>query len=98
MKLNQEQKDKFEAHIDERLKEDDDCSACGKNQWSIDDRLYGLWEFGLAESEASRDVGIAPLIILTCGNCGCLRFFHALNVGLDVPGVEMGKPDEADIA
>ncbi len=94
MRLNQEQKKIFESHLIEKLKEDNDCSACGKNLWSFDAQVYGLFQMGL-ESE-TESIGLIPLITTTCKNCAGIRFFHAQHAGIEIPGVTIGDQNESD--
>ncbi len=49
------------------------CRECGKNLFDLPNCVFEVREF-----EPEEDVcGVFPIVMLTCNNCGNVRFFNA---------------------
>jgi hypothetical protein len=60
--------------------------GCGVRDWQLDQDIYGMHPYaGMANPFVARTGGVYPIIVLNCANCGNLRFFSAIMLGLVKP-------------
>ncbi len=78
MKMTKEQMDLVGQRISELWKGAKMCSFCGKDEWSLQDKLFSLPEFGTIAEEARQ---VYPVVVLYCRHCGNSFFLSAISVG-----------------
>lgn len=66
----------FKAYLKEKFPVPFHCPLCGAFEWNVDPNFFELRQF----FDGSLHVGapVAPLITMTCQNCGQVTFFNAL--------------------
>jgi len=88
MILTEEERKKINNFLEKKWKPPHNCSICHNNSWHISKELFELRPFyggGLKKLSPS---GVAPLIVITCANCGNTIFINALIAGLDLKGAK----------
>jgi hypothetical protein len=89
MKLDAEQLDKTLSWIGEKWK-DKRCPICENPNWSVSKTVFEMREFNPQGFVVGGPV--APLITVTCNNCGYNVAFNALKIGvIDTPS---GQPSD----
>src|SRR5438132_1003186 len=78
MQLNEEGRARFQAHLQNVLRQP--CSVCGTGNWQMDDSIFELREFhgGGLSNEGS----IKPVVAITCNTCGHILFMSPLTTGV----------------
>jgi hypothetical protein len=62
------------------------CPACGTRDWRIDQEIYEMRPFsGETNPFYQQTGGTYPLVLLGCSNCGHIRLFSAIKLGLVKP-------------
>ncbi len=62
------------------------CPACGTNDWKLDQEIYEMPLYpGSATAFATPRQGRYPIVMVNCSNCGFLRTFSAIMLGLVKP-------------
>src|SRR6266550_1849214 len=78
MQLNEEGRARFQAHLQNVLRQP--CSVRGSGNWQMDDSIFELREFhgGGLTGEGS----IKPVVAITCNGCGHVLFMSPLTTGI----------------
>lgn len=61
------------------------CSACGKSDWSYDDKIFEIREFTGNTIAIGGKTNVAPFLTTSCNNCGNTRFYNLIVAGLMRP-------------
>lgn len=92
MKLDKEQTEKLNKHLQEKWKPPVACGVCGANDWNISGEIYEFREFHQGNMVIGGSA-IIPVIPVTCNNCGNTVFINPLVAGLDISKKENMKPE-----
>lgn len=80
MKISIEQQKALQAQLD---KLDIHCAACGKDNFTLVDKIYELREFNEGNVIiGGPDSSVIPLVVLVCVDCGALVTLSAIKLGL----------------
>ena len=61
------------------------CPMCHSGTWQISDSIFSLPEY-MGGLFPGRGGAIFPVIPISCGNCGYVIFFNAIQLGILDPG------------
>lgn len=81
----------------ERFWREQDCAACGQNDWRAEGRLFMLQRMLPGEDETGRQgLGVVPGVGRTLFPVVCMSCGHTLLVGSQVAGInpEVSMPDD----
>lgn len=83
MKLNTRQQTELIQKIDSIWK-NRNCEICKNNSWNINDTIFQLSEFQGTDIIIGGG-SIAPLISLSCNQCGNTKLLNAIQLGIVDP-------------
>jgi len=81
VKLSKEQRKKVDEWMSERWTQRK-CPDCGHSTWSIDMNIFEMREFLEGKINISGYGYLKPVLVLTCENCGHLKTFNAVKIGI----------------
>lgn len=58
------------------------CPICATNTWNIENMIAEMRQFSGGSFVIGAGVGIFPLLVVTCINCGHVLLFNAMMAGL----------------
>ena len=80
--------DRFMAWVNSKAPGPIRCSVCGRDDWSVGDKVFELREFH--EGNLALGTPIIPVFPLMCSTCGHTLLFNGLFAGL------IEQPDEVE--
>ena len=78
MQLNQEGRTRFQAHLQQFLR--NPCSVCGSGSWQVEDAIFELREF--TGNQPQSQLSLKPVLAMTCNGCGHVVFMSPLKTGI----------------
>jgi predicted nucleic-acid-binding Zn-ribbon protein len=84
MKLSEAQRKKMIDYIQEKWVLPTKCPVCKQNDWNVSSEVYEIREFHGGGMVIGGKSVIAPLVPVTCYNCGNTLLFNALIAKLDI--------------
>lgn len=88
MILTEEERKKINDFLEIKWKSPHNCSICHKNSWNISKEVFELRPFYGGGLKMLSPSVVAPVIIITCANCGNTIFINALIAGLNLKGAK----------
>ncbi len=93
MQLNNEGRARFQAHLQNFLRQP--CSVCGNGSWQVEDSIFELREF--MGNTPQQQMSVKPVLAMTCNGCGHVVFMSPLKAGIisaQQPGASQAAPQE----
>ncbi len=78
MQLNSEGRARFQAHLQNILRQP--CSVCGTGNWQVEDSIFELREF--TANAPQQQMSVKPVLAMTCNGCGHIVFMSPLKAGI----------------
>jgi len=95
MKMDDSQKELVDKWVAEKWKGYIECPVCQHGKWGINSEIFELRSFHGGQLSVGGPV--APLVAITCRNCGYTLQFNAMQIGI-VKTPQHQRSAEIDVA